>query len=1297
MSTCRLSTLGRLELTRDGKPALTRRRKELALLAFLARRAPRRVDRAVLAAMLWGDTDEARGRQSLRQALSDLRDILGEALEADAVSVRVAGTVQVDAAEFEREVSQERWRIAVDHWKGPFLAGLDDLGDERWVSWLEAERSSLSTKLAYALDRLAADTELRGDWEQAIHWAEWQADVLPRDEAAAKRLITVLLSAGRLAEARARLAVFRKRLRDDLDAEPNPELERLVQLAVPRAAVGGPGSRGLLSPDLTAREDALALLSHAWDRSRAGAGRVVIVQGDEGLGKTRLLADFVRAIRRREPDALLLDGTAFASEQGEAYAALRPLVARLALAPGASAAPPESLARLAQIAPEIRERYRALPESSPDEPLGRHLDRLWADVAQEQPVLVALDDVPLADRESQAAMAGLLRRPPPHVLLILAGRPEAWTHSLLAGDIPQASAHLDRIALAPLSANEVEHMLGSMAPFAPEALTALSGRLHAQTGGVPAQIEQLVHQLAADGLITPGPSGSWVLGHTAQGPLPLPSGVRELMERRLGRLSAEARDLMESCAVLGPNIDPVLLEGVSGLNPPAFQRAMSEVLSQRLLREGVARPGRYEFPSDAYRRAVSDLTAPSRRKALHLRASHALEQGPQDAMVRESIAAHRALAGPPRSRTVRRVATGLAVATGVVGLIGLGIVRGSRAANLPPGAAILLADVTNTTGDSLLDRTLYTAALISLQQSQRTWVFPRARIPEVLARMGLPAKDTIVDERLGREIAQRENIGIVVQLAIAGIGSELLLSSRLIGATSGRDLRSFEVRVPDRNGVLAGLTRLLHDTRRALGESGAELVVRGDSLPQVTTTSLEALKAYAEGDFAWRKREYLRARELWLRAVELDSTFALAYLSLAEYMYDMEMAQDSGTRYLDRARAHAARLTERERLRLEQSVAFRQGLALQAAALAQTIAERYPSPSTLHNQAWILMRNEDCQAAIPVFRRVVAMSPSYINAWINLATCHNTLNQLNEALAAYEQAQRLDSMALIRDNINQEWGSTYLHLGRPAAAESAFRRMLGREEPLQRARGHRSLSHLAMYEGRYREAIRQMEAATAIYRTASIGASAFRTLIVTAHAMLSAGNHAGARARLEEARRLAGSERFEPIYYEWLGEGFVRLGDPDRAGDLLRIVRPHLIPTKQLDSAVYRFLAARIAGAEGRPLEVIELLSPLADAPWEASRRFLLGSAYMDLGFPDSALVHFTQGRATWNWGWEGQEEWVRLPLLMAQAAELVGDSALARKAYGEFLAAWRRADSSLPELRLARANLERLQAGLAR
>ncbi len=196
-------------------------------------------------------------------------------------------------------------------------------------------------------------------------------------------------------------------------------------------------------------------------------GRVVVIEGDEGLGKSRLLVEFVRGARTRDPSAVILSGTAFGSEQTRPYAAVRPLIPQLTSARGASAAPAESLAALAHLAPEGRERYRSLPDFRADEPLSRHVERVVADVAEEQPLLLALDDAPPADSAIQELLGALVRRPTRRVLLVLAGRREAWSRSPLGLDLQQASGRVERLKLGPLSPSQVEALLASMAPFVP--------------------------------------------------------------------------------------------------------------------------------------------------------------------------------------------------------------------------------------------------------------------------------------------------------------------------------------------------------------------------------------------------------------------------------------------------------------------------------------------------------------------------------------------------------------------------------------------------------------------------------------------------------------------------------------------------------------------------------------------------------------------------------------------------------------------------------------------------------------
>ena len=190
-----LVTLGSLRLVnaRTGEECLRGRRKELVLLAFLARRAPRFVPRAVLADLLWGDKDEDRARASLRQALSHLRRTLGDALDlrTDGVAL-LAGLVAVDAAQVEEEAAAGRWNEVVARWTGDFLAGHDELGGESYREWLDGERARLVRISERAFGAVIEDAERRGALNDAVALARRWHDAFPDDERAAAALTRVL-------------------------------------------------------------------------------------------------------------------------------------------------------------------------------------------------------------------------------------------------------------------------------------------------------------------------------------------------------------------------------------------------------------------------------------------------------------------------------------------------------------------------------------------------------------------------------------------------------------------------------------------------------------------------------------------------------------------------------------------------------------------------------------------------------------------------------------------------------------------------------------------------------------------------------------------------------------------------------------------------------------------------------------------------------------------------------------------------------------------------------------------------
>lgn len=268
----RLSTLGHLELRSGDALLLPRRRKELVLLAILAQRAPAAVSRSELAALLWDNRDAARARHSLRQALSDLHRVLGDALRLTTSDAMLApGAVALDAVEFLAACTREDWDAAVELWGGEFLPDTDDLGGAALAHWRDATRAALRAALSTACERRCLDAERQGRWAAAVSHAETWLRHGSGNEAARSRLAALLRTVGRRSEA------------DRVDL-----LERDAVI-------------GFREADFVGRERELERLTDAWHGARAGEWRMVVLRGAPGSGRTRMLREFARLVAERWP------------------------------------------------------------------------------------------------------------------------------------------------------------------------------------------------------------------------------------------------------------------------------------------------------------------------------------------------------------------------------------------------------------------------------------------------------------------------------------------------------------------------------------------------------------------------------------------------------------------------------------------------------------------------------------------------------------------------------------------------------------------------------------------------------------------------------------------------------------------------------------------------------------------------------------------------------------------------------------------------------------------------------------
>lgn len=1263
-----LRTLGEVGVeTSAGR--LSSRRKELSLLAYLARRAPRSAARAELAALLWEGIEDARARQSLRQALLELKRVVGDGLITEGEQVRLErAAVLLDASAFEAAVAEGRPAEALEWWKGDFLAGLEHVGGEAFRTWLEVEREGLRRNLARALDRLIAGASERGDWSQSAAWAERWTELLPLDERGHRNLVEALRLAGRPAEALARYTAAVARLRSELEVEPGPEL-RLVGAMVERAVAGTtpghrPGSAALFTPGLVGRGPALAELDAAHASCRAGHLAVVVIEGETGIGKTRLVEEFLRTAAAGADGAITLLLPSAGRETAGSIA--RAVLGGLALAPGLGSASPSALATMISLLPKVGARFPALVGSDDLLPAEDAVAEVLTAVAEDRPVLLFADDLEFAEDSVLAFLTAVARRARGRILIVAAlGTDRSSSPATLAA--LTGTPGVRRLKLPPLSVSETEALIASMLVLSAADRHALATRLHAEGGGNPLYTIELVAALVDEGVLAVGEEGSWQLVHAGGWRAPLPSGLRAIVASRLARMGDEALSVARAMAQLSPEVPETTVRSAVSLSTEQFDVGRDELVSRRLIRLAPGQSGVYQFSHELVRRAVLDSST---------------RPAPEPAET----------PGPPVRARGRAGRTLLAVAL-VVAATGSGTVALRYLAARSPGAEaegpqIVVAPPALTAAAT---RPESIAALTLRRAIDRAVPYRQLTAPAMRAALGrMRSRDTTApaDEHTARELAVRTGTRLLVVPSVTGVSDLLTVSYRIADPETGRTLKVREVEgqlsEPPRK-LVARLVGALEDDVVA----AMQRMPKRDPLPEVTTASLEALRTYAvatelilKGDAGWVP--------LMHRAIELDSAFAVPYGALA-YEYWFSYDQKKAAAYADVGERLARALPDRERLQVMIDVAnAREDWPAAIASARSAVVRDRRSATKWLTLAQLYYFDGQYSRAVEAYdssaaRYAPARPPPLL---MNQATVLARVGREREAAALYEAGFAAESSLVRHPFLSHEYGVTLVRLGRVADARAAYRRRMD-DIPSGRAGGLRSLAMLEAHLGHFAVASQLLTDADAASSASDDTLGTATTYLLRADVQLARGRRAEALADLAALERIAA---LRPLPYEVLTRGvklLSRLGSAPRAEALLRLVESQTTAVSRgargrLLMARGELLLARGKLVEGRTaVEQALALRPTDDALESA------GYAALATGAFPAAAERYDSLAARNVIDWDGYAILEMRRYRAGLAWEAAGDQRRALADYRAFLSAWPDADQDLPAVADARRRLQ--------
>jgi DNA-binding SARP family transcriptional activator len=621
-------TLGPVGLSFDGGPAPPELlwRKHLALLVYLAR-SPRGGSREHLLGLLWPEKPETAARHSLNEATRVLRRYLGDSsVDTTGGQVRLTpGAVRLDVDRLEELAGAGEWSSAARLIAGEFLEGFAIPGASAFEDWLAGQRSIVRHRSIEVLLHHAEDLLQSGKAAEASGMAMRALSLEPRSEPALRSVMRSLVLAGDRTAALDRYEAFRTGLKEEMGSSPDAATEALANRVrqersprpAPIATAGGPAEEP--RAPLVGREVELSRLVDAVaSASRERRAAALILQGESGVGKTRLAEELLARLR--------LDGIAVAAMRAveadleEEWSGVLALArGGLLQARGVAAASPGALSAFAGVIPEWADRFPGPRRETGAASYGRALSEVLHAATEEQPLVLAVDDAQWLDQASMLALLAGLRDLAAAPLILL-----------LSADVQPPRSELDELRtrlgrdilgtvlrLSPLHSADLRALARHMLPqFNEVEIERVVRRVATDSAGLPLLAVELLRAVAL-GLDLRGTPGAWpeplkTLDQTLPGDLP--DTVSAAIRVGFRRLSPPAQRALSVAAVLGDRVPLERLAQALNLELPEVAGALDELEWHRSL---VCDSRGYTFVARVVQQVVArDMLTPGQRQRI---------------------------------------------------------------------------------------------------------------------------------------------------------------------------------------------------------------------------------------------------------------------------------------------------------------------------------------------------------------------------------------------------------------------------------------------------------------------------------------------------------------------------------------------------------------------------------------------------------------------------------------------------------------------------------------------------------
>ncbi len=500
------------------------------------------------------------------------------------------------------------------------------LPEDRYEKWTRQARRELDHLYVSLLQHYATLLEHRGDRSGAVEALRRSLSVDAANEESHVRLMRLFMVAGRRQRALQQFARLQEAIAREGTAELSASTLELHQAILDNRLDSGTSIPAASPPPVPAlqlfgRDAEIGALAGAIREGLTGRGRMLLLSGDAGIGKTTL-AELVVAPWRASGEALVCWGRCHPDEGVPVYWPWTQVLRRYL-----AEHDPETINRdlgrsaalIAQIAPEIED-FIALQPGDQRQTASRFelfdaVSSALRRIASRRPLLLVLDDLHWADRSSLLLLEYLTGEIRSARIVVLGTYRESDIDRFhpLRQSISQLTRHPDNrvVALGGLSVEDAGKIIATTAGVEPS--DRLASQIHGLTEGNPFFVGEIARLLGQKG--DPDP----------EEPLSIPAGVREIMRQRLSAVSSETRTVLEVAAVFGREFGVHLLSLVLDRQRDELVDILDSAVEANLLTERTSEPGMYRFSHALIRETLYDELGTARRTDIHWQIAETLD------------------------------------------------------------------------------------------------------------------------------------------------------------------------------------------------------------------------------------------------------------------------------------------------------------------------------------------------------------------------------------------------------------------------------------------------------------------------------------------------------------------------------------------------------------------------------------------------------------------------------------------------------------------------------------------------